>query len=88
MLFSAVWWSAGTTSSEECRLAFLGTWFQFILKRVQGNGSIGILRKSPRESQVGLTCPFDNGSCERDELVSSGTVGGNFRQSMIEGNAG
>jgi len=88
MLLSAVLWSAGTTSLEECRLAFLETWFQFIPMRVQGNGSIGSLRKSPRESQVGLIWPLDNGSCERDELVSSGTVGGNFRQSMIEGSAG
>jgi hypothetical protein len=66
-LFSAVWWSAGTTSSEECHLAFLATWFQFILQRVPGNGTTGISRKSPRESQVDLTWPFDNGSCERDD---------------------
>lgn len=81
MLSSAVWWSVGTTSSEERRLAFLETWFQFIPERVHGNGSFGILKKSLRESQADLTWRLDNGSCERDEFISSGTVGGNFRQS-------
>jgi len=75
MRFSAAWWSAGTTFSEECRLVFLESWFQFVPQRVPGNGCIGTPRKSSRESQVGLTWPLDNGSCERDELVgeSSGT---------------
>jgi hypothetical protein len=35
--------------------AVSGDLVQFILKRVQGNGSIGILRKLPRELPVGLT---------------------------------
>src|SRR5258708_29845364 len=58
-----------TTSPEECRLAFLGTWSQSIPRSAQGNGSIGTSRNLPRHSQGGLTSLLDNGCCENDEVI-------------------